>query len=960
MKRNFEQVWFLAIAVAMFLFAQSLYAETVKLSDQQLLVLKQQYMGSATGQGDAADGKQASEIAEQQQLAQPQPRFASADVKPSAIERSFRARLASNLNESVKEDTPANLKNSDLVKADRSEKREMADSRKEDLGLRSSWERFLENQKVRGVDSNLSQFGYQLFAGTPNTFAPAADIPVPPEYVLGPGDELQMQFYGSRDDSMNMVIDREGVIELPKVGALTLVGLSFVQAKALIAEQVRQKMIGVTTSVTMGRLRSIRVFVLGDAEHPGSYLISGLSTISHALFSAGGVSKKGSLRHIQLKRNGKVIKELDLYDFLLKGNSRADERLMPGDVIFIPPIGAVIGVAGQVNRPAIYELRAEKTAQEVAQMAGGVLVDADVKHLQIDRLGQAGDRNILDFDLKQTIKIQNGDILMLFSVPGMRVDTVSLLGHVKRPGQYGLSKDMKLSDLISSVDDLLPGAFLDYALIQRTDPILRSVTTVRVSLDQLLVKQSKQADVALQADDQVYVFSKATIDPLNVVSVSGQIVNAGQYPYTEQMRLIDLILAAGGPTEQSYLKVAELTRYEVIEGNYRQSSRMEVNLSEAFAGNAEANVLLLPHDELFIRAIPNWQSAPPVKKMVSVSGQVIKPGQYPYAEQMRLADLVLAAGGPNEQAYLKIAELTRYEVIDGERRQSSHTEVNLDDAIAGNADANLLLLPHDELLIRAISNWRKVTRVEVQGEVKYPGIYPVEEGERLSSVLTRTGGYTDDAYLRAAVFTRESVRADQQKQIDELAKRTEVDVAKLETTACSLKDEMLRTRQLGQLEAAKRVAEQMKSVRATGRIVIELADIEKLKGTSFDLAMRDGDRIYIPKRPDEVQVLGEVYNQSAFVYRDNLSSDEYLAMAGGATRSGDTQRIYVVRVNGMLEVINAGWFGIKSAKIEPGDAIVVPQEVEQFNFVDSTLDWSRVLMQVGVSLASMKTIGVFK
>jgi polysaccharide biosynthesis/export protein len=850
----------LFIILMVLLFLQSVQAAGMpQLSSQQIQQLKQQYLGAAGKQEGATKNNQANEIADQQQAVQPQ--AAPVIAAPSVIEASMRARLSSDLKESVKEDAPNNLKNSDLAAPEKAEKREMADSRKEDLNLRSSWERFLQDRKVRGVDGNLSQFGYQLFSGSPNTFTPAADIPVPPEYVLGPGDELQMQFYGSRDDSMNLVIDREGVIELPKVGALTLVGLSFVQAKALIAEQVRQKMIGVTASVTMGRLRSIRVFVLGDAEHPGSYLISGLSTISHALFSAGGVSKKGSLRHIQLKRNSKVVKELDLYDFLLKGNSRGDERLLPGDVIFIPPVGAVIGVAGQVNRPAIYELRAEKTAQEITEMAGGVLADADLKHLQIDRLSQAGDRNILDFDFKQSTKIQNGDILMLFAVPGMRTDTVGLLGHIKRPGQYGLAKDMKLSSLINSVDDLLPGAFLDYALIQRTDPISRNVATLRVSLDRLLVKQDKHADVALQADDQVYVFSKSSIDPLNVVSIFGQIVN---------------------------------------------------------------------------------------------------PGQYPYAEKMRLIDLVLAAGGPNEQSYLKVAELTRYEVIDGKRRQSSHIEVNLADALAGNADANILMMPHDELLIRTISNWRSTTSMSVQGEVKYPATYSVTEGEHLSDILVRAGGYTDEAYLRAAVFTRQSVRAEQQKQIEELAKRTEAEVARMEDSVGALKDDLLRTRQIGKLEAAKRIADQMKSVRATGRIVIELADIEKLKGTSFDLTLRDGDNLYVPKRPDEVQVLGEVYNQTAFVYQKDVSGADYLAMAGGATRSGDAQHTYVIRANGMLDVVNKGWFGVKSIAVEPGDSIVVPQEVEQFNLLDSTLDWSRVVMQVGVSLASMKTIGIFK
>jgi protein involved in polysaccharide export with SLBB domain len=850
-------------------FQQSARAATPQLTDQQIQELKKQYSVGGAAKlklgGDLKDSSTniADEIAREQQAIQPQPQpqAKAVSIEPSAIEVSMRARLGTGLQVSAKEDGPESLKKSDLTVPQKDEESDIAKSRSKDTELRTSWERFLQDRKVRGVDNNFSQFGYQLFAGAPSTFAPVADVPVPPEYVLGPGDELQMQFYGSRDDSLNLVIDREGVIEVPRVGPLTLAGSTFVQAKALIAEKVRQKMIGVTTSVTMGRLRSIRVFVLGDAEHPGTYLVSGLSTMSHALFAAGGVSKKGSLRHIQLKRNGKTVKELDLYDFLLKGNSRGDERLQPGDVIFIPPIGPVIGVAGQANRPAIYELRDEKNVLDVLEIAGGALSDADVRHIQIDRLSKNGDRNILDFDLKQPTAIQNGDILMLFAIPGMRTDTVSLLGHVKRPGHYGLSKDMKLSSLIDSVDDLLPGAFLDYALIQRTDPLKRTVTTLRASLEKLLVQQDKQADVQLKSDDQVYVFSKSSIDPLNVVQISGQVVNPGRYPYDGQMRVVDLLFAAGGPTEQAYLKVAELTRYEVIEGK---------------------------------------------------------------------------------------------------RRESKHFEVNLTAALAGDPGANLLLHPHDELLIRTISNWQASSRVEVGGEVKYPGAYPVEEGERLSSVLERAGGFTDEAYLRAAVFTRESVRADQQKQIDDMSRRIEAEISNLEVTSATLKDEMLRKRQQGSLEVARRVAEQMKSARATGRIVIELADIKKLKGTQFDLTLRDGDRLYVPKQPDEVIVLGEVYNQTAFIYRENSRRDDYLAMAGGATRSGDADNAYVVRANGMVETGNASWFNRASDVMEPGDVIVVPQSIAQFNLVDTALDWTRVTMQLGVTLASMKTVGVFK
>lgn len=793
-------------------------------------------------------------------------------LAPSAIEISMRARLASDLKTSTKEktgdqadvvlqDKKSELKNSDLVTPEKDEKRDMAASRGKDIELRSSWERFLQDPKVRGVDNNFSQFGYQLFTGSTGTLAPATDIPVPPEYVLGPGDELQMQLYGSRNDTLSLVVDRNGVIEIPNVGSLSVAGLSFVQARALIAEQLHKKSIGVTASITMGKLRSIRVFVLGDANHPGSYLVSGLSTMSYALLTAGGVSKNGSMRHIQLKRNDKTVQELDLYDFLLKGNSRADVRLMPGDVIFIPPIGPVIGVAGQATRPAIYELRDEKNVQDVMKIAGGALADADVAHMQIDRLNKDGDRNILDLGMQDTVAVQNGDILIMYAIPGMRADTVSLLGHVKRPGKYGWQKDMKLSSLIGTTDDLLPGAFLDYALIERTDPLTRDVSTVRVALDKLLVQKDQQADVLLKPDDNVYVFAKSAIDPLNVVAISGQVVNPGQYPYTDSMRLTDLLFAAGGPDEESYLKVAELTRYEVI---------------------------------------------------------------------------------------------------DGQRRQGSHFEVNLADAIAGDPNANILLKPHDELFIRTISNWRANAQIDLKGEIKYPGKYSFQEGEHLSSVLQRAGGYTDQAYLNAAIFTRESVRQDQQKQITDLARRADAEIARMQDSAGLLKDDMLRARALGKIESAQRIADQLKSVQATGRIVIELSDIQKLKGTSFDIALRDGDKLIVPKRPDEIMVLGEVYNQTAFVYRDGMKRDDYLTMAGGPDRNADTEHMYVVRANGMIDAGKKGWFGSDTAAaIEPGDTIVVPQDVAQFNMLDSALDWSRVVMQFGVSLAAMKTIGVF-
>lgn len=871
-----SKIYAVLLASGFYMLPMSLQAQTPQMSDQQIQALKSQYLAGGglklSNDLKSAGSNKADEMGKEQQAVQPQSQVNNELLQPqlvangqpvksvapiSVVEQSMRERLNVDLKVVSNKDKPA----SGLGLRRENDKLRLNQAKEVDLELRSAWEGFLENSSVREVDSDISQYGYQLFSGAPSTFSPAVDIPVPPEYVLGPGDELLMQLYGSRDDTLTLVVDRNGVIELPKVGSLAVAGLSFSQAKAAIAEQVSSKSVGVSSSVTMGRLRSIRIFVLGDVEHPGSYLISGFSTISHALFAAGGISKSGSLRHIKLKRSGKTAGELDLYDFLLKGDSRGDRRLMAGDVVFVPPLGRVVGVAGIANRPAIYELDEEKTVQDVLLLAGGALSDADVNHMQIDRLETTGDRTLLDVNLQERLTVKSGDILMLFPVPAVRTNMVSLLGQVKRPGQYGWHKDMSLTELIKSPEDLLPGAFLDYALIQRTDPLTRAVSTVRVSLDKLLVKQDKQSDVVLNVEDQIYVFSKSSIDPLNVVLISGTVVNPGQYPFTEPMHLLDLLFAAGGPSKE---------------------------------------------------------------------------------------------------AYLKVAELTRYEIVNGERRVSSHFEVNLNEAMSGNESANVELKPHDELFIRTIANWKPSAWIELQGEVVHPGKYPVEEGERLSSVLMRAGGYTKEAYLRASFFTRESVRLDEQKQLDELARKTEAEVAKMEATGVTLRDDALRARQLAKLENAKRIAEQLKEIKATGRVVIELTDINKLKESAFDIAIRDGDKLVIPMRPDVVQVLGEVHNQTALIYRPNTDSDVYLKMVGGATRTGDIEHFYVVRANGMVDVGSNGWFSNSVESVEPGDTIIVPQLIEQSNFLDATLDWSRVMMQVGVSLASMKTVGVFK
>jgi len=372
------------------------------------------------------------------------------------------------------------------------------------------------------------------------------------------------------------------------------------------------------------------------------------------------------------------------------------------------------------------------------------------------------------------------------------------------------------------------------------------------------------------------------------------------------------------------------------------------SLQDVLHGGSLENQVLQDMDRIVVHSI--WE----VKHhdQVSISGEVKNRNSYDWVEGMHVSDLVFAAGGVTEQAYLKEAEITRYQVMNGEKRVSEHLAVNLKAALAGDTSANVLLQPYDVLTVRQLSNWRAVEHVTLKGEVRFPGVYPVEDGEHLSSLLKRAGGYTDKAYLRAAVFTRESIRKAQQDKIDTMVKKLEDEVARMKGEASASTD----PKALAAVSSAEAVLAQMKKTKATGRLVLTLKDVDALKGTDFDVRLRDGDALYVPKKPDEVLVLGQVYNTTAMLYEKSMSVDDYIQRSGGMTQHADESHIYVVHASGIVEPLKGSW-GHKT-KVYPGDAIMVPEDLEQFNWVGSLMDWSKVMYQFGTALASMRVVGL--
>ena len=695
----------------------------------------------------------------------------------------------------------------------------------------------------------LKPFGYDLFNGMPSTFAPATDVPVPAEYVVGPGDTIEVLLVGNTKGRYALVVGRDGRVNFPELGPIPVSGRRFDQVREELEARVRQRLIGTEASIGIGELRSIRVFVLGDAETPGSYTVSGLSTITNALFVSGGVKKSGSLRRIELKRRGATVSTLDLYDLLLRGDTSKDQRLLPGDVIFVPPVGATVGLGGEVRRPAIYELKDEVTAAELIELGGGLTPEADASLATLERINDQRARVTVDVDLGNAAgrsqKLRSGDTLRVPDVRPTLDDSVTVNGYVYRPGPREFRSGMRMSDVLPSVDELRPNADQRYLLVRRELPPDRRIRMFSVDLERALAQRGSPADIELAARDQIYVF--------------------------------DL----------------ESGRDRIIEPLMREL-RMQSRIDEPTAE-------------------------------VSVAGKIKVPGQYPLEQGMTISDLLRAGGSLDEAAYGGTAELTRYEVVNGESRQAELIEIDLRRVLAGDPAANIQLRPFDYLVIKEVPLWGAQEEVELRGEVKFPGRYPIHRGETLRSVMARAGGLTDLAFSQGAVFTREELKAREKRQLETLASRMESDVAQL-----SLMAAQETGRDAGQaLTVGQQLLANIRNAKPVGRLVIDLnRAMAANAGSEQDIVLKDGDSLIVPRIAQEVTVLGEVQSPTSHLYRQELARDDYLSMSGGLTPRADDDRIYVVRADGSVVTRNNAWFS-SGVDIHAGDTIVAPLDTER-------------------------------
>ena len=788
-------------------------------------------------------------------------------------------------------------------------------------------------EQVSSHSPRLDRFGLDVFDNVPaDTTELPMDLPAGPNYVVGPGDGLTISLWGSMTARMYRVVDREGRLSLPEVGPLMVNGETMGDVQGKVQQVLRTQFRDISADVSLARLRTVRVYVVGEVKYPGAYDISSLSTPLNALFAAGGPKADGSLRRVKHYRGKELVQDVDLYDLLLHGVRSDLQRLENGDTILVPPVGPEVKVEGTVRRPALYELNGEKNLAQVLQLAGGILPTAALRHIEVQRVEAHEKRTMLSLDIRspqgseeitrqlQSFTIHDGDIIRIFPIAPYNVDAVYLEGHVLRPGRYSYRPGMRLRDLISSYSDLLPEPATHYAEIIRLNPPDYAPTVESFDLAAALAQ--RKTSPQLHPLDTVRIFSRFDFQNAPTVTVGGEVRDPGTYRTSGVVRVRDAIYQAGGVSPGALMGSAQVVRS--LPGG--KLTIMSVNLQEALAGDPAENVLLEPRDRILVQ--PNPTKADPPS--VYVEGQVERSGRFPLTANLRVSDLVGLAGGFKRSADRNSADLTRYAGEGSGPEFGKHQTINLQAALKGDIAQDPLLHDGDVLTIKEIPAWNDIgASVTIRGEVVHPGTYGIAPGERLSSVLERAGGFLAAAYPQASVFNRLEVRKLQEKSRDDLIQEVQRNATSVKVSINESGADQAAL-QNAALQQRNQVLEALRNAPITGRLVVHLnADLRSFARSPDDIQVRAGDTLVVPKRPDFVVVTGQVYNSNAITYEPGRSAGWYLSRAGGVTGLGNKKAIFVVRADGSV-VSGSGnqwWRGdVLSTRMGPGDTLVVPEK----------------------------------
>jgi polysaccharide export outer membrane protein len=778
----------------------------------------------------------------------------------------------------------------------------------------------------------MQRFGLDVFRrGPSNTDILPMDLPVGPDYVVGPGDGLSLNLWGGVSQQLFRTVDREGRLILPEVGPVLVSGRTLADVQEEVQRVLRTQFRHISADVSLLRLRTVRVYVVGEVASPGGYDISSLSTPLNALFAAGGVTPLGSLRRLEHYRGKRLLEQVDAYDLLLHGIRGDIQRIENGDSLRVPPLGPCVTVDGMVRRPATYELSNEKNLSQLLELAGGILPAAALSHIEVQRLeahqkrtmvsleiGEASDKETLRGKLEKFM-VQDGDEIHIFPIAPYNSDAVYLEGHVLRPGRYSYRNGMKLADLVASYKDLLPEPSGSHAeIIHITAPDYRPVVE---SFDLTAALEHPEGAPRLEPLDTVRIFGRYDFEPAPEILVAGEVHAPGRYRISGQQHLRDALYQAGGVTPDTWLDAGQVFREET-DGTTKVFS---VNLRSALEGAPLDNILLEPRDRILVHRQPRRVDPP----SVIVRGDVVRPGRYPLATNMRLSDLVRSAGGLLRSANPVSGDLSHYAGTGMGSSPAGAQKVDLAAALRGEVTDDVPLGDGDVLTVPQQTRWKDIgATMTIRGEVAKPGVYGIQPGERLSSLLRRADGLLPTAYPQAALFERVSVFEMQQQNRQELIQRLEQESITVKTSLTSTGAEEAALQQAA-TQQKERVLQALRRAPVSGRLVVHIQYGRKgFVGSPEDIELRAGDTLNIPKRPNFVMIVGQVYNSNALIYTPRKSAAWYLSRAGGATQLANKKAIFILRASGEVASGSGGMWsgGPLNITIYPGDTIIVPEK----------------------------------
>jgi protein involved in polysaccharide export with SLBB domain len=877
---------------------------------------------------------------------------------------------------------------------------------------------FSGSPQSKDLETPYMYFGYDFFNQAPSTFAQTNNVLVPSDYVIGSGDTIRIIMYGSQNSNKLLKVSREGEILIPEIGPISVAGLTFIELKESIKSLVKEKFIGTESTVTLGRLRSINVFVLGEAFQPGMYTVSSLTTLTNAIFKSGGIRSTGSLRDIQVKRRGELIASLDFYDLLLKGDTSNDISLLEGDVVFIPPITKTVGIIGEVSRPAIYELKENENLKDLISLSGNLKHKADLSSIELQRVTESG-YDLLEISTKnEDFKLKSGDLIKVYPVENSIKNAVLLSGHVLKPGFYAWYDGMRIGDLMDSPQKLLSMTDVNYVLIKRLIKNSQNYDFIQVDLEKVFNNKLSSGENYKLFEGDELIFLPSLLEPNEIttrliqdeyITIDGEEVLVDEWDSLTYLRR-SLI------SEQEVLEAKKAIRNPVT--GESMGAQFGESTEEALQKYYEYTIhdyCVVPKDLAILIIEADGFKA---KKSIPLEDleDLTEPQDFRnlLEEVERQSESKNKSDSKSENLSLTLTNLCRRQLMDPVinilRRQSSSNNASkivsvygsvhfpgeypltrnmkLIDAInsggglsegAFDTDVelsrrrldnkeykinNIFASLRDEsvskIKLRSLDvvNVKQATQniktVTLRGEIFFPGEYPISENQTLTELIKRAGGTTQYASVGAAFFQRESLKKAESERIRNAKNELKRKIV-LASQAGGIGQASLDSSAISQLTSL--LVDDGAENNVMGRLVVDIQGM--IDGYEADLILEDGDTIFIPKTQQSVSVIGEVYVQNSHLFKSDYSIKDYVNLSGGSNKFADENSIYIIKSNGKIispSQISAGFFRSRGGSVEPGDTIVVPLQVQPFSGIKATSEVTSIIYQLGLAAAALNSI----